>query len=199
VNGDRPDEFLCERLLVAVTGAVASSTVPEFLIRLRMHRVVDRIDVMMTEAAVRFVTPYMLELASGNRVWLDPFAIDEGTKVPHVELPRLADLLVVLPATAHTLAKIAGGLGGDVVSNAILAAPCPVVLVPSMNTVMWSNPAVRRNVSICRDYGHQVIQPVEGYEIATLESNLGSMPAFPEVLAGMRRALRAHQAVVAAG
>ncbi len=158
---------------------------------LRSAGLVERVDVMMTRSATRFVTPLMMELASGNPVWLDTFEQQGAIRIPHVELTRQADLLVVMPATANALSRAATGAGADLVSNAILAAPCPVVLIPSMNEVMWEKRAVQRNVELCRDAGYHVVEPATGYRVAALRREFGGMPDAPEILSELRGVLAA--------
>jgi len=188
-EGERPPGYLCDRLLVGATGSMAVNTVPQLLIGLRAAGLVGRVDVVMTRPATRFVTPFMMELASGNPVWTDTFQQRGSIRIPHVELTRQADLYLVIPTTASTLSKAACGAGGDLVASAILAAPCPVVLVPSMNEVMWCKRAVQRNVEACREAGYHVVEPAVGYRVAALRHEFGGMPTAPQLLSELRRVL----------
>lgn len=176
----------CNRLLVGVTGSVAATVMPQVLVFLRTQGVAS-VRVIMSRAACRFVTPYVLRLHSGRWVFTDAFGHGDGVAVPHVELPRQADLFLVMPATANILAKAAHGICDDLISTAVVACSCPVLFVPSMNEVMWRNPAVQGNVARCREHGYHVMNPVHGMEIADLEPIYGTMPPLRTILAEMAR------------
>jgi phosphopantothenoylcysteine decarboxylase/phosphopantothenate--cysteine ligase len=122
-----------------------------------------------------------MRLHSGNWVYTDFFDYRGDTIVPHIELTRRADLFLVMPATANILAKGANGIADDLVSLAIVAASCPVLFVPSMNSVMWQNQAVQKNVRTLRVLGHRVMEPTEGLEISNLEPTHGCMPSLSRV------------------
>ena len=148
------------KILLAVTGGI-SAYKSAFLVRL-LVRAGAVVRVLMTDAATRFVTPLTFEVLSGNPVPMEMFASRSGAPVEHVDLAVWADAVVIAPATADFIGKIAGGLADDLPSTVVCAARCPVWLAPAMNDGMWDNPAVRRNIHILADDGRRIIDPGEG-------------------------------------
>ncbi len=148
------------KILLAVTGGI-SAYKSAFLVRL-LVRAGAVVRVLMTDAATRFVTPLTFEVLSGNPVPMEMFASRSGAPVEHVDLAVWADAVVIAPATADFIGKIAGGLADDLPSTVVCAARCPVWLAPAMNDGMWDNPAVRRNIQILADDGRRIIDPGEG-------------------------------------
>ncbi len=148
------------KILLAVTGGI-SAYKSAFLVR-SLVRAGAVVRVLMTGAATRFVTPLTFEVLSGNPVPMDMFASRSDAPVEHVELAAWADAVVIAPATADFIGKVAGGLADDLPSAVVCAARCPVWLAPAMNDGMWDNPAVRRNIRILADDGRRIIDPGEG-------------------------------------
>jgi phosphopantothenoylcysteine decarboxylase/phosphopantothenate--cysteine ligase len=173
-----------KNILLIVTGGIAAYK-SAFLVRLLERGGAD-VRVLMTDAAVRFVTPLTFEVLTGNPVPMDLFASRDKPVVEHVELAGWADRVVVAPATADFLGKVACGLADDLPSTAIMAARCPVYFAPAMNTGMWNNPAVIRNIEILEKDGRKFIDPGKG-ELACGDTGPGRM-AEPEEIA---RALEA--------
>ena len=149
-----------KKILLAVTGGI-SAYKSAFLVRL-LVRAGAVVRVLMTEAATRFVTPLTFEVLSGNPVPRDMFTSRSDAPVEHVDLAVWADAVVIAPATADFLGKIAGGLADDLPSTVVCAARCPVWLAPAMNDGMWDNPAVRRNIGILIEDGRHILEPGEG-------------------------------------
>jgi phosphopantothenoylcysteine decarboxylase/phosphopantothenate--cysteine ligase len=179
---------LCDTLLIGITGCVAATVMPYYVMYLRQSYA-RHIHVIMTRSARRFVTPYTLRLHSGNWVFTDSFQTRGSIKVPHIELTRNADLFLVMPATANIIGKAAHSVCDDLVSTAIVACPGPVVFVPSMNGVMWNNKGVQQNVERVRELGYYVIEPQRGFEISDLEETYGVMPPLHEVVVQLQRIL----------
>jgi phosphopantothenoylcysteine decarboxylase / phosphopantothenate---cysteine ligase len=148
-------------VLLGVTGCIAAYKACEILRGLQRRGVTVR--VAMTEHATRFVGPLTLETLSGQPVYLDPFAPGAGAAMPHVRWTMDADLLLVAPATANSLAKMAHGLADDALSTLYLATRTPVVVAPAMNVEMWRHPAVLANVEILRARGVTLVEPASGY------------------------------------
>jgi phosphopantothenoylcysteine synthetase/decarboxylase len=171
----------CENLLVGVTGSIGAVAVPQFLFLVRQS-FAKEVHVMMSRAAQKFVSPYVLRLFSGNHVLTDSFQITDEVKVPHIELTRRADLLLIMPATANIIGKAANGICDDLISTSIVACKSPVVFVPSMNEAMWSNKAIQQNVEKLRSFGYHLIEPSSGYEITDMKQTYGAMPTFPSIL-----------------
>jgi phosphopantothenoylcysteine decarboxylase len=121
------------------------------------------VTVCMTASAQKFVSPLTFQALSGRKVHSDPWeAVDEGD-TQHIGLTERADLLIVAPATANALAKIAAGMADDLVTLLVSAAACPVVFAPAMNHRMWENPITRANVEKLTKLGYRFIGPEEGW------------------------------------
>ncbi len=166
------------RILLIVTGGIAAYK-SVFLVRL-LKRSGAEVRVVMSEAATRFIAPLTFEVLSENPVSSDLFASRESPVVGHVELATWADRAIVAPATADFIAKAALGLADDLASTVFLAARCPRHFAPSMNTGMWKNPAVRRNIDTLQGDGCLFVDPGAG-GLACGESGTGRM-AEPETI-----------------
>lgn len=173
---------LCNRLLIGVSGSVAASSIPDFVVLLRRRSLVGRVDVMMTRAACRFITPYRMRLSTGTWVFTDGFQMTDEVRVAHVQLTREADLFVIMPATANMIGKLAGGICDELITTAAMAATCPLVVVPSMSSAMWEKPIVQRNIAVLRAAGIFIVQPAIGYEITDLQPSSGAMPPFEALI-----------------
>lgn len=149
---------VCGHLILACTGSIVSGLMAPTILSLCFSRFQRRFDVVLTESAQRFVTRDLLE-SYGIRTWTDAFERREQINVPHVQLGRSADCILVMPATANSLNRIATAACTDLLSTTVAASKAPVVLVPAMNEAMWSNRAVQRNVQQLRDDGMYVIEP----------------------------------------
>ncbi|WP_157987421.1 flavoprotein [Jiangella endophytica] len=168
------------RILLGAGGSVAAATMPQTAAALRLGAGVQ-LRVVTTPAAATFVTPAPLAAAAGHAVYTDGRTGD--LIVPHVELAAWADLVLVMPATADLLAQAALGLAPNLLTTVLLAATCPVVMVPAMNAAMWAKPAVRRNVATLRADGVGVLDPVDGVSLGDGSVGPGAMPAPAQVLA----------------
>jgi phosphopantothenoylcysteine decarboxylase/phosphopantothenate--cysteine ligase len=168
-----------KRILCIVTGGIAAYKAA-FLVRLLKRRGA-LIRVVMSEAAIEFVTPLTFEVLSGNPVSWDLFAPRDEPGVEHVELATWAERIIVAPATADFISKSAHGAADDLASTILAAARCPVYFVPSMNAGMWENPAVGRNIAVLESDGRRFVEPGSG-ELACGETGPGRM-AEPEEIA----------------
>ncbi len=139
------DKVLNRRVLLGVTGGIAAYKVAE-LARLLMRNNVE-VQVAMTEAATRFVTPATFQALTGKPVVTDLWDASYANSMAHIELSRGADAILIAPASADFIAKLAHGLAGDVLSTACLARNCPLLVAPAMNVEMWENPAMQRNIA----------------------------------------------------
>ena len=149
-------------ILLAVTGGVACYKAADLASRL-MRRGAG-VSVAMTSAAARFVTPLTFQSLTGREVYADMWQRGEGLRPPHLLLTERAELMVVAPATANTLAKMAGGIADELVSALALSAhgACDILAAPSMNTRMWAAPATQANVEGLRARGVRFVGPAEG-------------------------------------
>jgi phosphopantothenoylcysteine decarboxylase/phosphopantothenate--cysteine ligase len=176
---------LCEKILIGMTGSVGATLLPHYVLYLRQHYV-SHVKIIMSRAAQRFITPYTMTLYSGEPVVTDLFDHNERLRVPHMDLTRNIDLLLIMPATASIISKAAHGACDDLISTAIVACEAPVVFVPSMNQAMWFNRAVQRNVTLLRDLGYYIIEPGPGHEIGDLRPTFGVMPPLEDILTQLR-------------
>ena len=140
------------------------------------------VHVVMTENAAKFVTPLTFETMSGNRCTVDTFDRNFEYDVKHISLARAADLALIAPATANTIAKLAYGIADNMLTTTLLACNCPVLISPAMNTAMYENPATQANMEILRQRGYIIIEPAEGMLACGVEGK-GKMPE-PDVLIG---------------
>ncbi len=167
-----------KRILLIVTGGIAAYKVLELLRRGREAGLDFRC--VLTPAAERFVTPLAVASLAGSKVYTDLFSLTDEAEMGHIRLSREADLVVVAPATADFLAKMANGLADDLASTLMLATERPVLVAPAMNPVMWGHPATRRNLARLRADGVHVVGPGEG-DMACGETGPGRM-AEPETI-----------------
>jgi phosphopantothenoylcysteine decarboxylase/phosphopantothenate--cysteine ligase len=169
-----------KRILLGLTGGIAAYKAAE-LCRLFVKAGAD-VRVVMTEAACRFVTPVTLQALSGKAVFSDMWDARSADNMAHIELSRDRDVIVVAPATADFLAKLANGLCDDLLSTLCLARECPLMVAPAMNRQMWDNPATHRNVATLRADGIVILGPAAGDQ-ACGETGMGRMLEPAEIFA----------------
>ena len=168
-----------KEIVIGVTGGIAVYKAAE-LVRL-LIKAGSRVHVVMTQNAQQFVAPLTFETLSGNPVVTELFALIEDEKIGHIALADLADLIVILPATANIIGKIANGIADDFLSTMVMASKAPVLFAPSMNVNMWENQAVQKNIQILLERGYQIIEPGEG-ELACHWYGKGRLAELDEVL-----------------
>jgi phosphopantothenoylcysteine decarboxylase/phosphopantothenate--cysteine ligase len=173
-----------KRILLVVTGGIAAYKAA-FLVRL-FRRSGAEVRVVMSKAATEFVTPLTFEVLSGNPVSRDLFAPRDEPGIEHVELAAWAERIVVAPATADCLSKAAHGAADDLASTVLAAARCPVFFAPAMNTGMWENPAVIRNVRMLERDGRRFVEPGEG-DLACGDAGPGRMAEPAEIIDAVTR------------
>ena len=161
-----------KRILLGITGGIAAYKAAA-LVRLLVRAGAD-VRVAMTEAATRFVTPVTFQALSNQPVWSDLWDQRVPDAMGHIELSRDRDLIVVAPASADFMAKVAHGLADDLLSTLCVARRCPLMLAPAMNVEMWENAATQRNLGVLRDDGVLVGGPVAGDQ-ACGETGYGRM------------------------
>jgi phosphopantothenoylcysteine decarboxylase/phosphopantothenate--cysteine ligase len=171
-----------KRLLLGITGGVAAYKAAE-LVRLLVRQNVE-VQVVMTQAACQFITPVTMQALSGRPVFTDLWdnRIDNG--MAHIDFTRDVDAVVVAPASADFIAKLAHGLADDLLSTLCLARMCPLLVAPAMNRQMWENPATRRNVAQISADGITVLGPDSGAQ-ACGETGMGRMLEAEDLLAGI--------------
>lgn len=178
------------RMLLCASGAYICYGLPRIVLHLLRH-VADDVQVVLSPAAAKLVSPYALEVVSRNRVFVDMDDRGDGIYVPHIELGRNVDLIVVFPATVNILGKVANGIADELISALILAAEVPVIFVPVSNPAMIDHPAVQRNIERLQSDGYVVTPPLAGPEVATREGMelLGENFPIPSLLLQMAAVL----------
>jgi phosphopantothenoylcysteine decarboxylase/phosphopantothenate--cysteine ligase len=188
-------------IVLGVTGGIAAYKAAEF-VRLLVKEEA-RVHVAMTRNAREFISPLTFQTLSGNPVVSDPFALIEGEKIGHIALADLAELIVVLPATANIIGKIANGIADDFLSTMVMASTAPVLFAPSMNVNMWQNSAVQKNIQMLLERGYHFMEPGEG-ELACHWYGKGRLPELGDVIEKMKdlftpKDLKGERVLVSAG
>ncbi|GAA0119158.1 bifunctional phosphopantothenoylcysteine decarboxylase/phosphopantothenate--cysteine ligase CoaBC [Clostridium perfringens] len=147
-------------VVVGVSGGVAVYKALDVISRLRKKDV--EVHIIMTKSATEFVTPLSFQSLSQNMVITDMFAEPKAWEIQHISLAKKADLMLIVPATANIIGKVANGIADDMLSTTIMATKAPVVFCPAMNTNMYENPIVQRNINLLKELGYEFIEPASG-------------------------------------
>lgn len=174
-----------KRILLIISGGIAAYKCLELIRRLRERGAAVRC--VLTKAAAEFVTPLSVAALSGDKVYGDIFSLTDEHEMGHIQLSRDADLLVVVPATANILARMAQGIADDLATTALLATDKPVMVAPSMNVRMWEHEATRANIAILRARHVTVLGPNSG-DMACGEYGEGRMVEPADIVAAIERA-----------
>jgi phosphopantothenoylcysteine decarboxylase/phosphopantothenate--cysteine ligase len=174
-------------VLLIIGGGIAAYKVLELIRRLKDRGIASRC--ILTKAGEQFVTPLSVSSLAGERCFTDLFSLTDEADIGHIQLSRSTDLIVVAPATADLIAKMANGLADDLASTALLATDKRVLIAPAMNPRMWSHPATRRNMAQLEKDGILVVGPNTGAMAERGESGPGRMAEPPEILAAIELAL----------
>jgi phosphopantothenoylcysteine decarboxylase/phosphopantothenate--cysteine ligase len=166
-------------IILGVTGGIAAYKAVELLRELTKKGA--KVHVVMTRNAQEFITPLTFQTLSGNPVQKNLFSLLEDSKIGHVALADMAHLVVIVPATANIIGKVANGIADDFLSTMIMATRCPVLFAPSMNVNMWGSVAVKQNVEKLKKAGYQLIGPDEG-DLACEVIGLGRLTAVEDIL-----------------
>ncbi|MBU2963824.1 bifunctional phosphopantothenoylcysteine decarboxylase/phosphopantothenate--cysteine ligase CoaBC [Citreicella sp. C3M06] len=175
-----------KRILLIIGGGIAAYKTLELIRRLRERGAA--VTPVMTAAASQFVTPMSVSALAGEAVHRELFDLTSEAEMGHIQLSRVADLVLVCPATADLMAKMAQGLAGDLASTLLLATDTPVMVVPAMNVRMWDHPATQRNLATLRGDGVTVLGPDSG-DMACGEYGPGRLVEVPQILAALETAL----------
>ncbi|RBI75652.1 bifunctional phosphopantothenoylcysteine decarboxylase/phosphopantothenate--cysteine ligase CoaBC [Roseovarius sp. TE539] len=174
------------RILLVIGGGIAAFKALDLIRRLRERGA--RVTPVLTGAAEEFVTPLSVSALAGTRVFRDLFDLTDEAEMGHIELSRSADLIVVAPATADLMAKMAHGHADDLASTLLLATDTPVLIAPAMNVRMWQHPATQRNLDVLRGDGVTLAGPAEG-DMACGEYGPGRMSEPAEIVEAVRARL----------
>ena len=173
-------------IALGITGSIAAYKAADLASKLTQAGAL--VDVLMTEASTRFITPLTLRSLTGRPVFLDMFDPDTELAEEHVEIARRAEAVLVAPASATTIAKLAQGLADDVVSLTVLATEAPVLVAPAMDHQMYENAATQSNLETLRGRGYVIVGPAEG-RLASGRMGLGRLMETDALLGALRQAL----------
>jgi len=179
-NGLRMQQLNNRQIVLGVTGGIAAYKAAELVRRLRDAGAMVR--VVMTRAATEFITPLTMQALSGNPVHRDLLDEEAEAAMGHIQLARWADLVLIAPATADFIARLANGLADDLLSTVCLATDAPLLVAPAMNQAMWRDPATRENCSVLEQRGIRLLGPAEGSQ-ACGDTGPGRMLEPAELLA----------------
>ena len=175
-----------KRILLIIGGGIAAYKTLDLIRRLRERGA--SVTPLLTRAGAEFVTPLAVSALAERKVFSDLFDLTDEAEMGHIQLSRSADLIVVAPATADLMAKMATGRGDDLASTVLLATDTPVLIAPAMNVRMWEHPATQRNIAVLKGDGITFVGPNAG-DMACGEHGPGRMAEVPEILSAIETAL----------
>ena len=165
-------------VLLGITGSIAAYKIA--YLASALHKLHADVHVLMTENATNFINPITYETLTGNKSLVDTFDRNFQFQVEHVSIAKKADVVMIAPASANVIGKLANGLADDMLTTTVMACRCQKILAPAMNTAMYENPVVQDNIRKLKNYGYEVITPASGY-LACGDTGAGKMPE-PETL-----------------
>lgn len=178
--------FMKKTIVLGVTGGIAAYKIADLASRLTKEGFDTH--VIMTKNATEFITPLTFETLTGNKCITDTFARDFEWDVKHISLAKRADALLIAPATANVIAKLAAGIADDMLTTTVLAMKCPMILSPSMNTAMYENPITQRNLTYLKTLDYQIIEAESGV-LACKDIGKGRLPKTEVLYAYLMKAL----------
>ena len=171
-------------VLLGVTGSIAAYKIASLASALKKRHA--DVHVLMTENATNFINPITFETLTGNKCLVDTFDRNFQFQVEHISIAKKADLVMIAPASANVIGKLAQGIADDMLTTTIMACKCKKFISPAMNTNMFKNPVVQDNLKILEHYGYEVIAPANGY-LACGDTGAGKMPEPETLLAYIER------------
>ena len=177
-----------KNIILGITGSIAAYKAVDIANTLTKEG--HSVHVIMTKAAMEFITPLTLQTLTKNKVHTDQFAPYIPSEVEHISLAQKADLFLVAPASADFIAKAAAGIADDMLTTVLLAARnIPIFVAPAMNTAMYENPITQRNIKMLTDFGFQFIEPREAL-LACGDLGKGALAETEDILSQVRKALQ---------
>lgn len=191
-----------KNVVIGVAGGIAAYKALDIVSRLKKKDI--DVDVIMTDNAAKFVTPLSFQSLSQNQVIVDMFEEPKSWEIQHISLAQKADVMLIAPATANIIGKVANGIADDMLSTTIMAAKVPVVFAPAMNTNMYMNPIVQNNIEKLKQYGYSFIEPSSG-RLACGDEGIGKLAdtsLISDIIVSMlydKKDLKGKKVVVTAG
>ena len=167
-----------KNVVLGISGGIAAYKIANLASKLVKNHA--NVHVIMTENATNFINQITFETLTGNRCIVDTFDRNFEFNVEHVSLAKLADIFMIAPATANVIGKINAGIADDMLTTTVMAATCPVIISPAMNTNMYKNPITQRNIESLKKYGYKFIEPKAG-RLACDDEGVGRMPEIEEL------------------
>jgi len=178
---DRP--FSGRKVVLGITGSIAAYKACEIVSRLK--ELGAEVFVIMTRAATHFVTPLTFQTLSGNKVYIELFNLPEKWELEHISLAERADLILIAPATANIIAKLATGIADDLLTAAVLASEAPILVAPAMHEIMYKNSLTQANIQKLKEKGFKFVGPEYG-KLASGESGLGRLASNDKIIDGVK-------------
>ena len=175
-----------KNIVVGVCGGIAAYKVCDLVSKLKGKGA--NVYVVMTKNAAEFVTPLTFQTLSGNQVYMDMFKTVSGGEwqIDHIALADKSDLMIIIPATANVIGKIAGGIADDLLTTTVLAVKTPVLIAPAMNCNMWTNKIVSDNVKKLKAFGYKFIGPASG-KLACGKEGIGRLEETKKIMDEIQR------------
>ena len=173
-------------IVLGVTGSIAAYKSADIIRVLRKKGF--NVSVVMTREAEKFITPLTLSSLSGGKVYCGLFDAKTDASIAHIDLAQKADVLLIAPATANIISKIAVGIADDLLTCLLLATRAPIVIAPAMNTKMYTNQVIEENCRICKKRGMYFIDAIEG-ELACGERGLGHLAKVEDIVSGIEHVI----------
>ena len=166
-----------KKIILGITGSIASFRVPDFA--LKVVNIGADLSVILTDYAQNFITPVVINTINNNKTYTNESNLTQP--MLHIELARMADVILIMPATAHVIAKLANGFCDDLLSTVCVATKAPIILVPAMNHVMWANSIVQENITKLQNHGVEIWGPISGTQMCR-EQGIGNMMASNDII-----------------
>ena len=179
-----------KNVVLAVTGSIAAYKTANLASMLK--KLNANVTVLMTKNAVNFINPITFETLTGNKCLIDTFDRNFQYSVEHVSLAKLADVVLVAPASANVIGKLANGIADDMLTTTVMACKCKKIVAPAMNTNMYENPIVQDNISKLKRFGMEIIEPDTGY-LACGDTGAGKMPSEETLLSYILREIQCEK------